>query len=310
MQSSVLGGPRVTPRLIHPVLAWSLVIVVYLAGYGLAVWSAVWGLMGWGVSTGQPPRSDDDRLTWLLLHLWVQLLLAFLCVAALWIVRSAHRRTHGNLLPLGVILACPGRSTWILVPAVMAVITGSFAVGSYAAAAGVIGPALSRDTTTGGPLVVAVLAVVHSVVAGPMEEVAVLLVPVVLLRAGGYGWATVYATCISLRLAFHLDYGIPIVAGLTIWAALMVAIYRTTGQLFALVLAHGLYNGLGGLEEVLRAYAGVGLGEHLALGVAALRWTLVAVGFTLGVIFIGRKLTSDSQQESHEGRRCRPQAQR
>jgi hypothetical protein len=87
------------------------------------------------------------------------------------------------------------------------------------------------------------LDVINSGMAGPAEELALLALVVVALRATGHSWAMVIATAIVLRVPFHLYYGWGAV-GLSVWAALMVPLYRRTNAIVAILLAHAVFNTL------------------------------------------------------------------
>ena len=106
-----------------------------------------------------------------------------------------------------------------------------------------------------------VLNIVNSGMAGPSEELALLALVVVALRATGHSWTVVVLAAIVVRVPFHLYYGWGAI-GLAVWAALMVVLYRRTGAIVAIILEHATFNLLnyageaGGLLRVLIAIAG------------------------------------------------------
>ncbi|GAA1705343.1 CPBP family glutamic-type intramembrane protease [Propioniferax innocua] len=211
-------------------------------------------------------------------------------VAAVFVVRIKHREVYGSPLPLRAIAGRPPRLTVVLIPVIMAIIATAFAIGMSLAEAGVMGDYTPRSSRLDGSLGLGIRYAVYSVVAGTMEEISVLLVPVVLLRASGHRWLMVYLACIVMRLAFHVDYGLPIAAGLAIWAAMMVVLYRATQQILALLVAHGLYNDFGNLEGLLYTYLGGDAGEALGAAATAVRWGLVGTGIVIAIVFTTRRL--------------------
>lgn len=87
------------------------------------------------------------------------------------------------------------------------------------------------------------LDLVSSMAAGPSEELALMALVVTALRTNGYSWRVVCITAIILRVPFHLYYGWG-AAGLSLWAALIIALYRRTNALLAIVAAHATFNAL------------------------------------------------------------------
>jgi hypothetical protein len=77
-----------------------------------------------------------------------------------------------------------------------------------------------------------VLNIVTTGMAGPTEELVLLALVVVALRATGHSWAVVTIAAVALRVPFHLYYGWAAI-GLAVWAALMVVLYRRTGAIVA-----------------------------------------------------------------------------
>lgn len=83
--------------------------------------------------------------------------------------------------------------------------------------------------------------IVAGLLAGPSEEIVVLVVPVVFLRAAKWPWAAVIAAMLALRLAYHVYYGFP-VAGFAIWAVAMIFIYLGTHAIIGLIVAHSYWD--------------------------------------------------------------------
>lgn len=290
--ANLYGSTRVWPRVLHPVIAWIVVLAVFVIGYGAPTWGSLSTLLELGAEASTGARSEADRTAWIAVLLLLQFAGLILGVAAVLVVRIKHGEVYGSPLPLRAIAARPRRLTAVLIPVVMAIIATAFAIGMSLAEAGVVGDYTPRSSRLDGSLGLGIRYAVYSVVAGSMEEISVLLVPVVLLRASGHRWPTIYLSCIAMRLAFHVDYGLPIAAGLAIWAAMMVTLYRATQQILALLAAHGLYNGLGDLGGLLPTYLGGDAGEALGTAVIAVRWGLVATGVVIVIVFASRRLAA------------------
>lgn len=82
---------------------------------------------------------------------------------------------------------------------------------------------------------------ISSLFAGPSEEIVVLVVPLVFLRAAKWPWWQVIAAGLVLRLAYHVYYGFPAV-GLTVWALAMIFIYLRTHAILGLIVAHSYWD--------------------------------------------------------------------
>ena len=80
-----------------------------------------------------------------------------------------------------------------------------------------------------------------SLLAGPAEEIVVLVVPLVFLRAAKWPWWQVISAGLVLRLAYHVYYGFP-AAGLTVWALALIFIYLRTHAIIGLILAHSYWD--------------------------------------------------------------------
>jgi len=78
-------------------------------------------------------------------------------------------------------------------------------------------------------------------VSGGVEEPFFLAFTVAVLRRAGFGWPAVVGTSIGLRWAFHISYGLPSV-GLVVWAGGAVMVYRLTGRIIGVLLAHLLWD--------------------------------------------------------------------
>ncbi|MCG7308008.1 CPBP family intramembrane glutamic endopeptidase [Brachybacterium sp. ACRRE] len=94
-----------------------------------------------------------------------------------------------------------------------------------------------------------------SALSGAVEELVVLAIPVVALRAAGYRWLTVYAVAVILRCAFHIYYGVSAIPGFVVWSLLLVMLYHLFGRIWPLFLAHAANNALSMSAAVVGEFA-------------------------------------------------------
>jgi hypothetical protein len=78
---------------------------------------------------------------------------------------------------------------------------------------------------------------VASLLAGPAEEIALLAVPVVLLRSAGQSFGRIAALILVLRVSYHLYYG-RATPGVAVWVIVVLIAFWRTGRALPLVLAH------------------------------------------------------------------------
>ncbi|WP_169276431.1 type II CAAX prenyl endopeptidase Rce1 family protein [Bifidobacterium moraviense] len=77
--------------------------------------------------------------------------------------------------------------------------------------------------------------------AGPTEELVLLGLPVLGLRHAGVPWWAVTCVAVALRVPFHLYYGWAAFA-IAVWPVLAVLLFRRTGMITPLIVAHGMYD--------------------------------------------------------------------
>ena len=94
------------------------------------------------------------------------------------------------------------------------------------------------------------LRLLESVLSGAGEELSLLAVPVLALRAAGVRWRWIYVITVVMRVSFHLYYGVPFALLLGLWAFGLVLLYQYTGRIWGLFLAHAVHNGIGILSFV------------------------------------------------------------
>ncbi|MGP9745468.1 hypothetical protein [Brachybacterium sp. AOP29-B2-41] len=88
----------------------------------------------------------------------------------------------------------------------------------------------------------AVFDTIASGVGGAVEEVIVLALLIVALRAARVSWPVVCAVAVVLRVVFHIYYGLGTSIGMIIWAAGLVGLYYLFGQFIPILLAHLAFN--------------------------------------------------------------------
>ena len=118
-----------------------------------------------------------------------------------------------------------------------------------------------------------------SMLGGAVEELIVLAVPVVALRAAGHRWPTILITAALLRTAFHVYYGAIAIPGHLIWALALALLYIATGRIWPLFLAHMTNNGIASMHNVLDRHDPDAAASFLGLAQAAL-----LLASTLGLV--------------------------
>ncbi len=103
------------------------------------------------------------------------------------------------------------------------------------------GPAVEEhpvaDTVAG-----AVFDTIASGVGGAVEEIIILALLIVALRAARVPWPVVYLVAVVLRVVFHIYYGLGTSLGMTLWAAGLVGLYHLFGRFLPILLAHLVFN--------------------------------------------------------------------
>lgn len=243
-----IDGHRVVP-LRAKAAAWAAIIGLYALGWGGGVQRAVEVAFRWVPAIEVwPVPSFPGQTSSLIRYLAVVLLAASL----IWVfrqyagarVRAATWTTSIKTFPVGYLAVTLGFAFATLLNRVVGFQENQLEL-----------------SPIDDPLQLA-LSIVNDGMAGPTEELALLALVVVALRATGHGWWTVVIAAIVLRVPFHLYYGWGAI-GLAVWAALMVALYRRTGAIVAIILAHATFNMLnylglvGGVVKPLIAVFGI-----------------------------------------------------
>lgn len=126
---------------------------------------------------------------------------------------------------------------------------------------------------------------ISSGLAGPSEELALMALLVAVGRGAGWRWGVIVAVAVAVRVPFHLYYGWSAIA-FALWAALVVLLYRRTGALLAVVLAHSAWN-LGSLLLPLEV-------------LATLQRSAAAVGAVVVVAYLARAIARHRKGASVE----------
>ena len=236
---------------------WALltVAVVYLLGFGLPVFAAVAHLTG-GVAFGHTTRVI---LTVLELGLNV--------VAVLVAVVLLRREAPSWARPT------PTGPRWIMELRAFGLAWLAIFVGTTLVR--VLSWLPRPEVDPGWPPLSGLIA---ALLAGPTEEIVVLVVPLVFLRAARWRWPAVITAMLVLRLAYHVYYGVPAV-GLMVWAVAMIVIYLRTHAVVGLIVAHSLWDVMG-MVALHWSLIVAGLMEVLSL-VALLVWGIVSVSLWL-----------------------------
>lgn len=87
-----------------------------------------------------------------------------------------------------------------------------------------------------------VVALTLATLAGLSEEFILVALPTVMLRAAGVNWKGAVTALVLLRVSFHLYYGLPINIGIAIWALLAIWFYLRTGRIWAMAIAHSIWD--------------------------------------------------------------------
>ncbi|NOW00424.1 CPBP family intramembrane glutamic endopeptidase [Isoptericola chiayiensis] len=210
-------------------LAWAAIVLLYAAGWGESTVAALHVLAG-----AEPARVELGPQT-------VQAQALQLAFDGIFV-----------LIALGVLLAFrrwPRPST-PAEPATWRARWRTFFVASVAVGVGFVLMGLAAKFTENliaypypdvEGVAAAVLRGAASAMAGPMEETALLGVVVVALRRAGYSWIIVCITAACVRVPFHLYYGWEALL-VSVWAVLLVALYRRTGTLAPIVAEHATWN--------------------------------------------------------------------
>lgn len=83
--------------------------------------------------------------------------------------------------------------------------------------------------------------VVDAFHAGITEEICLMALPVLFLRAARRPWTEIIIVLTVIRWSFHVYYGIPSL-GLMIWAAAVILLFRYTGSILPIIAEHILFD--------------------------------------------------------------------
>lgn len=214
-------------------LAWVLIVGVYLLGWGLSTQSAFTMLL----NDGHFPRGPYTVGLFLTNLLFDVLVVAIAAVSIVWFLpRSSARPARWktslrtvpiyHALPFVVMLSAAGVST------IVGLANYEYPPREYPTDALVL------------------MRAINSAMAGPCEELALLALPVIALRRVGYSWTVVCIVAACLRVPFHMYYGWGTLL-FAFWAIGAVFLYRRTCAIGAIVFSHALHNFVIGLDPLV-----------------------------------------------------------
>lgn len=202
--------------------------VAYVLGFGASTWLAIRILVG---THPLSHASVDGTVFGLMIDI-----AALTCagLAYLWYLRDSRQR--GRQRPsTGQYLATSAK---VVPMAILASWIGARCVGAVTTLTG--WDHFPKQDYSAVPIA---LTLVVMLMAGPVEELVIVALPALALRSAGVAWWVVFTLSILMRVPFHLYYGWPALA-YGVWAGLSVALYRRTGSVLGLIVAHSLWNAL------------------------------------------------------------------
>lgn len=214
-------------------LAWTLIVLTYFVGWGLSTQSAITTLMNQGEYERRTITLDDY-----LFSTASDAVVLLLAITGIMLFGMDRNR-----------LRVPWRTSWRTFFVYSLIPVGASACASAAAAA--LGldhydypePYYPHDWLH-------LVDTVSSAMAGPTEELALLALPVIALRRVGHSWTTVCVTAACLRVPFHMYYGWTTII-FAAWAIAAVFLYRRTGAIAAIILAHAAHNAFISLNPLI-----------------------------------------------------------
>lgn len=203
--------------------AYVIVVTTYAIGFGFAVWAAFNYLLSPSF------RADIKTTTGFtftdVFSMWLTLLALVIAIPLLRMEAPTWWRPTG---------AGP---RWQLGAHAFGLASLAIGVGLWVSTVLLNMPAYPHGSGTGA----AVGSLPSAALAGPGEEVIVLAVPLIFLRAVNWPWWAVVPAAVILRLLYHVYYGSS-TAGLALWAVGMIVIYLRTHAALGLIFAHSWYD--------------------------------------------------------------------
>lgn len=225
------AGTPVDDRAGDRVPAWTAILIV-LGVYGVLFSSGI--LNAYAVTFGGATLRVLDYSTFdgvrLVVAAGVEIALA---VAALILVTRYARRVPWPLAGI------PGRGAPAL-PSFVTVVGALVALGAAGAVMNslrAVDPGSTNQVVTGGPW--ALLSAVVDLNAGVCEEIAIVAIPVLLLRRIGWSPAWIIAFSVALRWPFHIYHGVlPSLPWAIIWGGTYCALFLYFRRLLPLIAVH------------------------------------------------------------------------
>lgn len=236
LSTPIEPGGWLTPPVARTIPLWIAVLLTggfYAAGWSAGLVNALLYLVApWEPSTITSPR--------LLIELMTSLGIIALAVAVMWMLARLTAQTPATV---GLTARPSAPRGQLLVVALLAfgLIWGVKLLGQ--ALPFVNSNAFPHNPT--GDALATTLRLFESAFSGAAEELALLGVPVLALRAAGVRWRWIYVIAVLMRISFHLYYGVPFTLLMALWALGLVLLYQYTGRIWGLFLAHAVHNGIG-----------------------------------------------------------------
>jgi membrane protease YdiL (CAAX protease family) len=239
---------------VTPPWAYAVITVTYVVGFGWGVWSAFSYLLSSSARTQLHSAtgftvSDVVSSFLTLLALAIAIPLLNLEAPTWWRPAADQGRWRTEARAFGLATVC-------------------ISIGLGVSTILLDMPAYPRGSGTGaawGDLLNALLA-------GPAEEIVVLVIPLIFLRVARWPWWAVITVAVILRLLYHVYYG-PSAAGLALWALGMIAVYLRTHAVLGLVLAHSWYDASSTIASYWSEPVGILLAAAPLSATASVYWT-------------------------------------
>lgn len=226
---------------ISPRIAYTSILVIFLAGWGDGTLSAIAYLTGQYQPGSSIPRPwvESSIKAFQIFSIGLALILAGLLLTFI---------AKKSIKPLGLTLPV-GRKQWIN-EFRLGLITIPIIMVSFQLGAEIFGEASYPGADAGGgatfiPLLVSML------MAGPTEEILLVAVPVVVLRAANQSWTRIFLVCLTMRLIFHIYYGWNSIT-LLIWAITVLVLFTRHHRILGIIVSHSAFDGFNTLAVNLK----------------------------------------------------------
>lgn len=209
--------------------AWASIVVLFIWGWGGGTVRAVDALMN---GTRTPTPLGPDTVFVQTLAVASDIALAATAIGLIFVFR-------GGFAPPAPWVTISPRTYLYAIPVALAVLTLGMGIMQAPTLVGIPFQPFPSQHVDG--ILANVLWGITLAMAGPTEEAVLLGLVVTALRRSGYSWTVVGIVAVLVRIPFHLYYGWGAIL-LAVWALLFVALYRRTGTIVPMVIAHTVFN--------------------------------------------------------------------